>query len=104
MTWIFFSLFILQISFNNFFIIKINQWNMLSSTLSGRSVGHYIVFENEILSLGHEHQDAKEDEIWVYDPDCDSWTKYAKTPFHAIYEHRTFHASFHISLVQDYMK
>jgi N-acetylneuraminic acid mutarotase len=38
------------------------------------------VFENEILSLGHEHQDAKEDEIWVYDPDCDSWTKYAKTP------------------------
>jgi N-acetylneuraminic acid mutarotase len=31
-------------------------------------------------SRRHEHQDAKEDEIWVYDPDCDSWTKYAKTP------------------------
>lgn len=67
----------IPIEYYNF---ETNQWNMLSSTLSGRSVGHYIVFENEILSLGHEHQDAKEDEIWVYDPDCDSWTKYAKTP------------------------
>ncbi|XP_052057617.1 kelch-like protein 9 [Mytilus californianus] len=63
-----------------YYDFETNQWNMLSSTLSGRSIGHYIVFENEILSLGHEHQNAKENEIWVYNPDCDSWKNYAKAP------------------------
>lgn len=67
----------IPIEYYNF---ETNQWNMLSSTLSGRSVGHYIVFENEILSLGHEHQNSKENEIWIYDPDCDTWTNYATAP------------------------
>ena len=59
---------------------KSKQWTMFSSTLSGRSVGHYLTFEGQILSLGHEHHNAKEDEIWTYDPSLDDWTKYAKAP------------------------
>ncbi|XP_061165788.1 kelch-like protein 26 isoform X1 [Saccostrea echinata] len=60
--------------------VSTTQWTMLSSTLSGRSVGHYLSFRGQILSLGHEHHNAKEDEIWTYDPALDDWTKYAKTP------------------------
>ncbi|XP_071086190.1 kelch-like protein 9 isoform X1 [Haliotis cracherodii] len=62
------------------FSFHTNQWTMLSSTLSGRSVGHYINFEGQILSLGHEHHNATEDEIWAYDTDLDDWSKYAKAP------------------------
>lgn len=62
------------------FNFQTNQWTMLSSTLSGRSVGHYINFEEQILSLGHEHHSATEDEIWLYDSEMDDWTKYAKAP------------------------
>ncbi|BFZ00247.1 hypothetical protein BsWGS_03286 [Bradybaena similaris] len=58
-----------------------NQWTMLSSTLGGRSVGHYLVHDDgQILSLGHEHHIATEDEMWLYRPDTDSWAKYAKAP------------------------
>ena len=56
------------------------QWTMLSSSLSGRSVGHYQNINNQILSLGHEHHEATEDEIWTYDPELDDWSKYAKAP------------------------
>ena len=56
------------------------QWTMLSSTLSGRSVGHYMNFDGQILSLGHEHHGATEDEIWLYEADLDQWSKYAKAP------------------------
>ncbi|XP_050413707.1 kelch-like protein 26 [Patella vulgata] len=62
------------------FDLRSNQWTMLSSTLSGRSIGHYINFEGQILSLGHEHHNATEDEIWLYDADLDDWSKYAKAP------------------------
>nr|XP_022341558.1 kelch-like protein 9 isoform X3 [Crassostrea virginica] len=60
--------------------VSTSQWTMLSSTLSGRSVGHYLSFQGHILSLGHEHHNAKEDEIWTYDPELDDWSKYAKAP------------------------
>ncbi|XP_021372103.1 kelch-like protein 26 isoform X2 [Mizuhopecten yessoensis] len=62
------------------FNFSTNQWTMLSSTLSGRSVGHYMHFEGQILSLGHEHHNATEDEIWIYDPEVDDWVKHAKAP------------------------
>ncbi|KAL3848251.1 hypothetical protein ACJMK2_019120 [Sinanodonta woodiana] len=62
------------------FSLSTSQWTMLSSTLSGRSVRHYIDFDNQILSLGHEYHGATEDEIWVYNPELDTWTKYAKAP------------------------
>ena len=57
-----------------------NQWTLLSSTLSGRSVGHYIFFDNKVLSLGHEHHNATEDEIWSYSPDSDTWDRHIKAP------------------------
>lgn len=57
-----------------------NQWTLLSSTLSGRSVGHYTYFDNKVLSLGHEHHNATEDEIWSYTPDSDSWARHIKAP------------------------
>jgi hypothetical protein len=62
------------------FSLATQQWTMLSSTLSGRSVGHYINFEGQILALGHEHSTATEDEIWTFDPDLDDWFRYARTP------------------------
>ena len=57
-----------------------NQWTLLSNTLSGRSIGHYICFDSKILSLGHEYQSATEDEIWWYNPQDDDWNKYIKAP------------------------
>jgi kelch-like protein 26 len=62
------------------FSMLTNQWTMLSSTLSGRSVGHYINFVGQMLSLGHEHHSATEDEIWRYAVDIDDWSKYTKAP------------------------
>ncbi|KAK7499301.1 hypothetical protein BaRGS_00009561 [Batillaria attramentaria] len=60
--------------------LESGQWTMLSSTLSGRSIGHYANFEGQIVALGHEHHVATEDEIWTFDPDLDDWSKYAKAP------------------------
>lgn len=57
-----------------------NQWTLLSSTLSGRSIGHYIYFDNKVLALGHEHHNATEDEIWSYSPDSDTWDRHIKAP------------------------
>ncbi|XP_052784598.1 kelch-like protein 13 [Mya arenaria] len=57
-----------------------NQWTLLSSTLSGRSVGHYLYHENAIMSLGHEHHNATEDEVWAYSPDSDTWARHIKAP------------------------
>lgn len=57
-----------------------NQWTLLSSTLSGRSVGHYIYFDDKVLSLGHEHHNATEDEVWSYNPDSDTWDRHIKAP------------------------
>ncbi|XP_025079983.1 kelch-like protein 26 [Pomacea canaliculata] len=62
------------------FDLTTSQWTMLSSTLSGRSIGHYSNFEGQILALGHEHHTATEDEIWTFDPELDDWCKYAKAP------------------------
>ncbi|KAH3827789.1 kelch-like protein 26 [Dreissena polymorpha] len=57
-----------------------NQWTLLSSTLSGRSVGHYMLHEDVIMSLGHEHHNATEDEVWGYSPETDSWARQIKAP------------------------
>lgn len=57
-----------------------NQWTLLSNTLSGRSIGHYIHYDDKILSLGHEYQSATEDEVWSYKPHDEDWNKYVKAP------------------------
>lgn len=57
-----------------------NQWTCLSSTLAGRSVGHFIVFNHAIVSLGREHRRAKEDDVWSYEADEGRWTPLAKAP------------------------
>ncbi|XP_076435916.1 kelch-like protein 26 [Babylonia areolata] len=62
------------------YTVSTRQWTMLTSTLSGRSIGHYTNFEGQILALGHEHGTATEDEIWTFDPDLDDWFRYAKAP------------------------
>ncbi|CAG5126215.1 unnamed protein product [Candidula unifasciata] len=63
------------------FDMTTNQWTMLSSTLGGRSVGHYFVLDDgRILSLGHEHHSATEEEMWLYQPSTDSWSRFAKAP------------------------
>ena len=36
--------------------------------------------EASILSLGHEHHSATEEEMWLYQPASDSWCKYARAP------------------------
>lgn len=57
-----------------------DQWTMLSVTLAGRSVGHFIAFQDGILSLGREHHQATEDDIWRYDVSTNVWETYAKAP------------------------
>ena len=58
--------------------VNTDQWTLLSSTLSGRSVGHFIAFQGRILSVGREHKNATEDEICTYDTASDTWGTYAK--------------------------
>ena len=54
------------------------QWTLLAPTLTGRSVGHFAEFKSGIVSLGREHSDAQEDDIWCYQPATDTWRPYAK--------------------------
>jgi Galactose oxidase, central domain len=59
-----------------------DQWTLLNSTtLAGRSVGHFAVLPDDtIISVGREHHQATEDEIWKYDAVEDKWTAYMKAP------------------------
>ena len=57
-----------------------DQWTLLSATLAGRSVGHFISFNDMILSIGREHYEATEDDIWEYDPKSDKWKSMVKMP------------------------
>ena len=57
-----------------------DQWTMLTSTLAGRSIGHFVPIEGKILSLGREHYEATEDDIWLYDTQTDTWRTYTKVP------------------------
>ncbi len=57
-----------------------DQWTVLCSTLAGRSVGHFIALGGQILSIGREHYEATEDDIWNYDLDSDSWSAMVKVP------------------------
>ena len=60
--------------------IKTDQWTVLVGTLAGRSVGHFVPYNGQILSIGREHHDATEDEIWQYNLETDSWSSYTKMP------------------------
>ena len=60
--------------------ITTQQWTLLGPTLSGRSVGHYIAMSGRLFSIGHEHYEATEDEIWSFDSDADVWSKFAQAP------------------------
>ncbi len=57
-----------------------DQWTVFSSTLAGRSVGHFITLNDKILSIGREHYEATEDEIWEYKPSEDTWSALVKVP------------------------
>ena len=57
-----------------------DQWTILTSTLAGRSVGHFICFHGRILSVGREHYEATEDDIWSYDIVEDKWKSITKAP------------------------
>jgi hypothetical protein len=58
-----------------------DQWTcLLSYTLKGRSGGHFVSLNNKILSIGHEHFKAAENEIWHYNDEKMEWTKIAKAP------------------------
>jgi hypothetical protein len=62
--------------------ITTDQWTLLnSSTLAGRSVGHFAaVGDDVIVSIGREHNQATEDDIWRYDVARDVWSPYIKAP------------------------
>lgn len=57
-----------------------DQWTVHSSTLAGRSIGHFLTFNDKIISLGREHYEATEDDIWEYDPKSDTWKPMVKVP------------------------
>jgi len=62
--------------------IAADQWTVLSSsTLAGRSVGHFLAIDDSsIISVGREHHQATEDDIWRYEVSRDSWAPYVKAP------------------------
>ncbi|KAK2144541.1 hypothetical protein LSH36_748g02090 [Paralvinella palmiformis] len=57
-----------------------DQWTLLTSTLAGRSVGHFIKYFGQILSIGREHYEATEDDLWLYDIETDTWNHKTKAP------------------------
>jgi N-acetylneuraminic acid mutarotase len=56
------------------------QWTMLTSTLAGRSIGHFIEYGGHILSIGREHYEATEDDLWIYNVTTDTWSHKTKAP------------------------
>ena len=62
--------------------IAADQWTVLgSTTLAGRSVGHFLAIDDSsIISVGREHHQATEDDIWCYEVSLDSWSPYVKAP------------------------
>jgi len=62
--------------------IAANQWTVLgSTTLAGRSVGHFLaVDDSSVVSIGREHHQATEDDIWRYEVSLDTWSPYVKAP------------------------
>jgi len=57
-----------------------NQWTLLTPTLAGRSIGHLVPFKDNIISIGREHYEATEDEMWLYTIETDTWKSYRKGP------------------------
>lgn len=57
-----------------------NQWTILSTTLAGRSVGHFLILNSKIISVGREHYEATEEDIREYDRESDKWTVFSKIP------------------------
>ena len=57
-----------------------DQWTVYSSTLAGRSIGHFLTLNDKIVSIGREHYEATEDDIWEYDTKNDTWKSMAKVP------------------------
>jgi len=62
--------------------VAADQWTVLASTtLAGRSVGHFLaVDDSSIISVGREHLQATEDDIWRYEVSLDAWSQYVKAP------------------------
>lgn len=57
-----------------------DQWTILTQTMSGRSVGHFVSINGEFLSIGREHPQATESEIWRYDEYEDVWKRKTAVP------------------------
>ena len=58
-----------------------DQWTGYSSTLAGRSIGHFLTLnDDKIVSIGREHYEATEDDIWEYDTKNDTWKSMVKVP------------------------
>ena len=62
--------------------IAADQWTVLgSTTLAGRSVGHFLAIDDSsIVSVGREHHQATEDDVWRYEVSLDTWSPYVKAP------------------------
>ena len=60
--------------------VATNQWTLLTTTLVGRSVGHFITLNGQIISLGREHPEAADNDLWVYDKNADKWQRSFKIP------------------------
>ena len=62
--------------------IAANQWTVLgSTTLAGRSIGHFLAIDDSsVVSVGREHHQATEDDIWRYEVSLDAWSPYVKAP------------------------
>ena len=80
--------------------IDTNQWTLLSQTLAGRSIGHFVAFQDGILSLGREHHQATEDDIWRYDTKCETWTTFTKAPLRTSLS-STFCALLHVNFFDE---
>ena len=65
-----------------------DQWTLIdATTLAGRAVGHFVVFNDAVLSIGREQPDATEEEIRRFrrgdehaSSSSSSWTPYARVP------------------------
>lgn len=60
--------------------VAADQWSLLTATLAGRSVGHFVYYTGLLLSIGREHYDATEDDVWCYEIDTDTWKSFIKVP------------------------
>ena len=63
--------------------IATDQWSLVNTgTLLGRAVGHFVIMDGCLFSIGREHSDAAEEEVRRCDVTSSNpiWLPYARTP------------------------